>query len=165
MICKLEEEDIEQAVGIFAEYPKDFNPLGVKKLKEELEEYAGESLSLEVKGFFAEKELSQVIGLIGYVMRPSNEYEITWLAVRPDWQRRGIGKKLVEYVEQTLKSFRSEWLKLEVPNDPATMNFYSAMGFSESPELSGKNKIIYRKKLLAFKSTFKSGIGRDGLWR
>ncbi|MBU2461561.1 GNAT family N-acetyltransferase [bacterium] len=167
MICKLSQEDIEQVVGIFAQHPKDFNPLGIKKLKEELEEYAEESQSLEIKGFFVEKELSQVIGLIGYVMRPSNEYEITWLAVRKDWQRRGIGRKLLEYVEQSLKSFRSEWLWLEVPNDPATMNFYSAMGFSEETplELSGRNKVIYRKKILAFKPTFKAGISRDGLWR
>ncbi|MEK9150092.1 MAG: GNAT family N-acetyltransferase [Candidatus Desantisbacteria bacterium] len=166
MICKLSEEDIEQAVGIFAQYPKDFNSLGIKKLKEELEEYAGESVSLETKGFFVEKEASQVIGLIGYVMRPSNEYEITWLAVRPDWQRRGIGKGLLEYVEQALKNFRSEWLKLEVPNDPATMNFYSAMGFSEElSEFSERNKVIYKKKLLAFKPTFKAGISGDGLWR
>ncbi len=165
MIQRFSEEDIEQVRSIFAAYPKDFNPIGIKKLKEELEEYAEESLSLETKGFFVEKEGSQVVGLIGYVMRPNNEYEITWLAIRKDWQRRGIGKKLLEYVEHQLKSFRSEWLKLEVPNDPATMNFYSAMGFSESPELSGKNKIIYRKKLLAFKPTFKAGISGDGLWR
>lgn len=166
MICKLSQEDIEQAVGIFAQYPKDFNPLGIKKLREELEEYVEESLSLETKGFFVEKEGTQVIGLIGYVMRPSSEYEITWLAVRPDWQRRGIGKGLLEYVEHQLKNFRSEWLMLEVPNDPATMNFYSAMGFSEEPsEFSSKNKVIYKKKLLAFKPTFKAGIREDGLWR
>lgn len=163
MICELSPEDIEQAVGIFAQYPKDFNSLGIKKLREELEEYVEEPKSLEVKGFFVEKEGPQVIGLIGYVMRPSNEYEITWLAVRKDWQRRGIGRKLVKYVEEKLKNFRSEWLKVEVPNDPAAMNFYSAMGFSEEVgELSGRNRVIYRKKLLAFKPTFKA---RDGLWR
>jgi ribosomal protein S18 acetylase RimI-like enzyme len=165
MITGIREEEIEQVVGIFAQYPHHFNSMGLTELRRELEEFVAEPQSAEKKGFFVEREGPQVIGMVGYRMKPPMEYEITWLAVRKDWQRRGVGRRLLEYLERHLKNFRCEWMVVEVPNDPDSMNFYSAMGFSESDELSSDGKLIYKKSLLSLKPTFKAGVLGDGLWR
>lgn len=81
-----------------------------------------------------------VVGFLTYVPRFDEAAEITWMAVRSDRRRQGIGHALVErLVRELLASGRRLLLVLTVsPSDPgpepddgygATRSFYRSVGF------------------------------------
>lgn len=85
--------------------------------------------------------------------------ELTWIGVRSDFHRKGVGRSLVEAVEQEIsgKGFKA----LEVSTVAATVNyepydltrkFYHAIGFADvtvEPKgfPSGDDKLLLRKRL------------------
>ena len=81
--------------------------------------------------------------LVGYVGSQSSidESDIMNIAVHPDWRRRGIAEKLIDYLVQELKKRGSHALMLEVrvSNDPA-IALYEKLGFQQV----GRRKNYYR---------------------
>jgi ribosomal protein S18 acetylase RimI-like enzyme len=74
--------------------------------------------------------------------RDGDEAEITWMAVRNDRRRRGLGRALVETLMDALradgvKELRVKTLSSRAEDEPyaETRGFYSAMGFTEAREL------------------------------
>ncbi|HAW49805.1 TPA: hypothetical protein DCX16_02495 [bacterium] len=155
MIAELEKEDIDQVKAIFTSFPHHFNKLGLIQLDEDLVNYI-ELNNYSKICFFVEKETNQVLGVIGYKRRINPyEFEITWLAVRRDVQKKGIGKKLFLHLEERVKSIGCETLIVNVPDDIASISFYEKMGFIESGELSSDNKLVYKKITKTWRPTFK----------
>jgi len=88
-----------------------------------------------------------VVGFIS--LKPHNEFavEIYVMAVRPEWHRRGIGRKLVQAVdhhakERGVKFITVKTLSSKVGYEPyeKTRQFYSSVGFvpiEEFPNLWG----------------------------
>lgn len=58
-------------------------------------------------------------------------FEIKNLAVRPDSQRRGYGRRMVDHVVQSCRS-RGSRLLVGTGDSPMTLPFYRACGFRES---------------------------------
>ncbi len=146
MITELIEDDIEQTKAIFYSYPHNFNKLGLIKLEDDMIEHI-DNPDFSKRCFFVEKERHQVLGAIGYERSLKNpyEFEVTWLAVRMDFKRKGIGEKLMKHLEEKVKGLSGETLIVDVPDDMDSISFYEKMGFIESGELSSDNKIGYKK--------------------
>jgi [ribosomal protein S18]-alanine N-acetyltransferase len=69
---------------------------------------------------------------IGFVLAQlaADEAEILSIGVLPDWQRQGIGRRLVDGVARAVQRAEAKSLYLEVAADnDAAMNLYSRAGF------------------------------------
>jgi GNAT superfamily N-acetyltransferase len=85
--------------------------------------------------------------------------ELTWIGGRPDFQRKGIGRRLVEAIEQELsrrgvKTLEVSTVASTVHYEPyaLTRRFYHAIGFSDvrvEPKgfPSGDDKLPLRKQI------------------
>lgn len=79
---------------------------------------------------------NEILGFISYYSQDGIA-RISWMGVRPDKHRLGIGRKLVETIEKELKGIGVNALTVEtvVMQDPPdssydlTMKFYRALGF------------------------------------
>ena len=91
----------------------------------------------------------EVLGFLTYVFRFDEAAEITWMAVRADKRRRGIGHALIDrLVEELRAEGRRVLLVLTVsPSDPgpepddgygATRAFYRSAGFVLGRDLRGE---------------------------
>jgi GNAT superfamily N-acetyltransferase len=93
-------------------------------------------------------EAAQVVGFLTYVHRFDEAAEITWMAVRADRRRRGIGHGSIEKLAEQLapKGDASCWCSRS-PNDQgpepddgyqSTRAFYRATGFALGRDLRGE---------------------------
>jgi ribosomal protein S18 acetylase RimI-like enzyme len=94
-------------------------------------------------------EDADVVGFLTYVYRFDEAAEITWMAVRADRRRRGIGHALIDRLsEQLAAEGRRVLLVLTVsPSDPgdepddgyqSTRAFYRSTGFVLARDLRGE---------------------------
>jgi ribosomal protein S18 acetylase RimI-like enzyme len=94
-------------------------------------------------------EGAEVVGFLTFVPRFDEAAEITWMAVRADRRRRGIGHALIDrLVEQLASEGRRVLLVLTVsPSDPgpepddgyqSTRAFYRSTGFVLGRDLRGE---------------------------
>lgn len=90
---------------------------------------------------------------------PEKMTEGTWnlylIAVHPDYQGKGCGKKIVRYLENLLKNKSARILLVEtssLPEFTATQQFYLKCGFEKEARVrdfyqAGEDKIVFRKAL------------------
>ncbi len=97
-----------------------FLPLSIAAEREDLFDYQ----------LYIAKEADDVLGFVAFT-----EEELAWLYVRPDVQRRGIGRELaqfaLEYMNPGEKSVEVLW-----GNEPAR-NLYRSLGFTKETILHG----------------------------
>jgi predicted N-acetyltransferase YhbS len=96
-------------------------------------------------GFVAAIEEQQVVGFLTFEDRSAESAEITWMAVRADHRRRGIGRSLIEHASATLAARGVRFVSVltlapSVPDDvpdgyEGTRRFYRAVGFTPLREL------------------------------
>ena len=87
----------------------------------------------------------RVAGFLTLVYHSPESVEITWMAVRADQRRRGIGRLLIEHVMTTLTERGARFLSVltlgpSVPEDvddgyEGTRRFYATVGFTPLREL------------------------------
>jgi ribosomal protein S18 acetylase RimI-like enzyme len=62
---------------------------------------------------------------------------INYLAVRPDLQKRGLGKKIMEHAEKTLQDAGCAKINLQIRSgNKAVIRFYESIGYGEDPVIS-----------------------------
>lgn len=73
------------------------------------------------------------VGCIGICFSDgANGCKVERLAVIPEFRHRGIGKKLMEFIENKAKLMNEETLQLEIVHENSILkNWYSANGFVE----------------------------------
>lgn len=140
--------DIPSIIEIFHSLPEDFNPLGISKLVEELENFFS-SPTKPLKNYFVYFWEGEPVGFIGYNRLCPGTVEITWLAVKKEYQRRGIGRSLVKYLEDYVKSTLKD--DMLVVNTIKAGRFYEKCGF----ESTSTDKMSYRKRLIKGKSIWR----------
>jgi predicted N-acetyltransferase YhbS len=96
------------------------------------------------EGFVAEID-EQVVGFLTFEDRSAESAEITWMAVRADHRRRGIGRSLIEHASANLAARGVRFVSVltlapSVPDDvpdgyEGTRRFYRAVGFTPLREL------------------------------
>ncbi|NEO98816.1 MAG: GNAT family N-acetyltransferase [Symploca sp. SIO2E9] len=100
-----------------------------------------------------------LVGVAYYAPEPyaNGTWNLYFIAVHPDYQGKGIGTKLLHYVEQTLTARGERLLLVEtsgLPNFEHTRAFYRKHGYDEEARIrefyrAGDDKIIFRKALTA----------------
>lgn len=93
-------------------------------------------LDIQIQKGYSAVEENKVIGFITYL----SEYgkpKIGWMGVDPEHHREGIGKTLLEKVEEDIKKMGGTEIYVETPKKEeglgtdyeSTYNFYESMGF------------------------------------
>jgi ribosomal protein S18 acetylase RimI-like enzyme len=94
-------------------------------------------------------EDAEVVGFLTYAYRFDEAAEITWMAVRADRRRRGIGRALIDRLSEQLAAERRRVLLVLTvsPSDPgeepddgyqSTRAFYRSTGFVLARDLRGE---------------------------
>jgi len=78
---------------------------------------------------FVADSTSSVIGFVHFRCRKDGVAVIYEIAVAKDWQRKGIGRKLVEAVVEHARKQGCTTLRLKCPIDLEANKFYQRMGF------------------------------------
>ena len=107
--------------------------------------------------FIIAKTKSQVLGYACYgrIMNTKDRYDLYWLAAEPKLRRQGIGRFLLDKVEELLKISQGQRLYAETSGNKLykpTRDFYTAMGYVQVAELQdyyspGDGLIIFMKEI------------------
>ena len=72
--------------------------------------------------------------LVGYavMMLGAGEAHVLNIAIGVEWQRQGLGRRLMQYLIQVAREYRAEMMFLEVrPSNLAAQRLYEDIGFNE----------------------------------
>lgn len=127
MVCEVKKiNEQEKAIFIAESLPDFFTASGVDSLRKDLKSH-------ELYGALVDNEL---IGFITLRITDVSSLEISWLAVLPDWQGKGVGTELVR---ETLnikakEGFKICYVKTLAETIPdfgyeQTRKFYKKLGF------------------------------------
>ncbi|MFX1251599.1 MAG: GNAT family N-acetyltransferase [Promethearchaeota archaeon] len=84
---------------------------------------------------------------IGFYWASSEEIIwLTSLVIAPLWQRRGIGKQIMNLIEKTLHTKNQKFIELGVQDENSAINFYKKLGFRPIERWEGRT-IIMQKQL------------------
>lgn len=78
---------------------------------------------------FAAEEEGEALGVCVVTREGTGVYEVQNIAVDPKYQRKGIGRALIEFVWERYPDLKV--LCLGTGDSPSTVGFYQAMGFQE----------------------------------
>ena len=101
---------------------------------------------------------NEIVGYVCYGKAPltNGAYDLYWIAVKPEYQRHGIGKILLNHIEEEIVKLSGRLLFAETSSRAVyekTRQFYINNSFSEEARIKdfyskGDDKIIYRKYIL-----------------
>ena len=99
----------------------------------------------------------QAIGYICYGLSPmtSGTFDLYWIAVDPDFQEKGIGSKLLSFLEEVVKAEGGRMILADtstIPQYEKTQRFYLKNGFQEVARIQdyyppGNDRITFCKKI------------------
>jgi ribosomal protein S18 acetylase RimI-like enzyme len=134
----------------------EFNPAEVVVAEEVLDDYLRDSVRSGYHVFIAETG-SSIVGYICYGPTPLTEgtWDIYWLAVAPNQQRKGIGKSLLTFAEGNIKETGGRIAIIETSSKPeyeATARFYQTLGYELACHIAdfyapNDDKLILIKRL------------------
>jgi D-alanine-D-alanine ligase len=148
-------EDVEELVALTAD-TGFFRPDEVAVAREVLEEAArrGAASGYQVR---VAHSGSRLLGYVCFGPTPLTRgtWDIYWLAVAPDWQRRGIGGRLMRRAEEEIARQGGRLIVLETSSQELyapTRQFHLALGYRELGRIpdfydAGDDKVMYGKAL------------------
>jgi ribosomal protein S18 acetylase RimI-like enzyme len=99
----------------------------------------------------------QIMGYICYGPTPMTQgtFDLYWIAVDPDFQGKGMGSKLLDFLEKMVKELKGRIILADtssVPQYEKTKSFYLKNGFQEVARVpdyyhSGNDRITFCKRL------------------
>jgi len=106
----------------------------------------------------AEDEVGRVVGYMSYGPTPLTEgaYDLYWMAVASGEQGRGFGRKLVSWLEKTVREAAGRMILIETSSQPKyekTRRFYTGLDYKEVSRIpdfyrKGDDRITYVKYLV-----------------
>ena len=101
-------------------------------------------VDIKIQKGYVSKIDDKIVGFITYFSEYSTP-KIGWMGVDPEYHRKGIGKLLLEKVEEVVIESGTDILKVETPTEEegkgtgyeATYKFYRAMGFEMDETFEG----------------------------
>jgi len=106
----------------------------------------------------AEDEAGRVVGYMSYGPTPLTEgaYDLYWMAVARGEQGRGFGRKLVSWLEKTVREAAGRMILIETSSQPKyekTRRFYTGLDYKEVSRIpdfyrKGDDRITYVKYLV-----------------
>jgi D-alanine-D-alanine ligase len=155
-IRKMEEEDVPSVLNLLDSI-NAFKRMEVAVAREVIEAYLKKPEGGDYSIYVADYLENQAAGYICLGPTPLTEgtYDIYWIAVNPRFQSQGVGKKLLRFAEQHVRSLGGRKIIIETSSKKeyeAARSLYVAHGFKEVARISsfyasGDDKIIYEKNL------------------
>jgi ribosomal protein S18 acetylase RimI-like enzyme len=143
-------EDHATIVAIAKLLPQWFTELGIEQIARDLQTQNG----------LVTLEDENIAGFVTYAITVDETVaELTWIAVHPNLHRKGIGRSLVEALEEVLVGLGVSALEVSTVADSIeyepyarTRTFYHALGFSDVRVdrgwyPSGDDRLLLRKVL------------------
>ncbi len=121
------------------------------------------TLAMDVRehiGVVAENDTGELVGFLTYRLNKPQVAELTWLGVRSDLRSRGIGSRMLDWLEKTIQQQGLEAIELStVPPDHEdmfvpTFMFYKQRGYRIMRRENhfyafGRPRVLLRKDLAA----------------
>lgn len=134
-IGSLKRQNLPEVLKLLSLYPGIFNDKILSAATEEIQR-ALHPNDTESQYFVARHKIgrNRIIGVIGYDLTEpcAKVYYLGWFAVDPEYQRRGIGRALLEKVETDLKNRGGRLFladTLDGGENSPVKRFYEACGF------------------------------------
>jgi ribosomal protein S18 acetylase RimI-like enzyme len=99
----------------------------------------------------------QPIGYICYGQAPMTcgTFDLYWIVVDPKWQNKGVGSKLLNFLEDVVKNAKGRMILVDtssIPEYEKTQRFYLRNGFTEVARVPdyyfpGNDRITFCKKI------------------
>lgn len=134
----------------------EFKPIEVEVAEEVLREYLQKPNHGGYHVFVAEAGAS-ITGYIcyGHDTMTEGTWDIYWLAVAPDKQRRGTGKALLAFAEDKIKADKGRLAIIETSSKPEyekTRQFHRSQGYELACQIAdfyapGDDKLVFQKRL------------------
>jgi len=128
----------------------------VEMAGELVETYLAQGKKSGYRFLFLEEE-DRIIGFACYgeISCTRHRYDLYWIAVDPEEQGKGLGRKILEEVESEIKGLGGQKVYIETSSRRQylpTRQFYRARGYQEEAQLRdfynwGDNKVIFSKVL------------------
>ncbi len=158
-IREMQREDRESVQKILIE-TKKFTEKEIDIAMETIDVYLNSPSQKDYFIFAAVLENNSIAGFINFgpVQITEETYDIYWVAVDPAYQGRGVGKKLVLYVEGRIKAMEGTMICIETSSTERylpTQQFYEKLGYVLESRIRdfyriGDDRMIYVKRLHTF---------------
>lgn len=104
--------------------------------------------------FLIERFSKKIVGCAGFERQNDTDgvYSLNWLAVHPDYKRKGIATGLYNFIEKQIEKLDARLIFLNAGSGEENRYFYSKMGFKKSGRIpkyysETKDLILYYKFL------------------
>ncbi len=104
--------------------------------------------------FLIERISKKIIGCAGFERQNDTNgvYSLNWLAIHPDYKRRGIATGLYNFIEKHIEKLNARLIFLNAGSGEENRYFYSKMGFKASGRIpkyynETKDLVLYYKFL------------------
>lgn len=147
--------DIANVVNI-TKATEFFNEDEILIAKELIEDAFSKGINSDYNFIFAEYENKMVgYSCFGKIPATDNRYDLYWIAVLPEFQKKNIGSLILKKTEDNIKKEKGRHIYIETSSKPEyqkTRNFYLKNQYLEAAVLkdfyrNNDSKIIYFKKL------------------
>jgi ribosomal protein S18 acetylase RimI-like enzyme len=133
-----------------------FKPIEIEALQEVLDDYHDEMHKHGHRAITFEQN-SEIIGFAYYAPTAMTDrgWHLYWIAVSKQTQARGVGSKLLRYVEEGIRREHGRQLLIEtssLPHYELTRRFYLKHGYEQVCALpdyyaDGDDMVVFRKRL------------------
>ena len=124
-VRRMEPADVEAVVAVARSLPQWFTESGVANMTVDLANNLG---------FVAEVE-GRIVGFVSWFSY-EGVAQISWMGLRPDYHRQGLGRRLLEELERWLRASGARVLRVQTLGDSVdyepyerTRAFYRRLGF------------------------------------
>ena len=155
MIRKLLNTDRNKIENILVD-TNNFNSEEIKIAMELIDVYINDSNQKDYE-IFVDEDGNDINGYVCVGPRPltAGTYDLYWIAVNPNVQSKGIGSKLIDYIEKYLKAKSVRLILIETSGKPSyekERKFYLKNLYKELVEIKdfynvGDSLVIYGKYL------------------
>lgn len=126
-IRKAKKNDFESSLQIAKSLPKWFTPDAIKNMEKDFVKH----------NLLVALEKEKVIGFLGFSIK-KNYSQLIWLAIKKEYQKRGIGSKLLKKLIDITKKHKKQKIRVETLSDlekykpyDLTRAFYYKNGFKK----------------------------------
>ncbi|MBP3951860.1 GNAT family N-acetyltransferase [Bacillus suaedae] len=138
-IRPLENKDLNAVKEMMEEHPLQFPRFIIDKYPPRWRNILHSKVDSEINGYYvACTETDGIIGHAGYIFdNVTGLFEIVGVVVKMDFQRKGIGKALIDSICMRVKGFGGKKVILYTlghPGNESTISFYQNIGFVDSQQ-------------------------------
>lgn len=135
MVRPMKPDDRESVLDIIRA-TKMFTPAEISVARELVDIYLGQPDQRDYYLAVVENASGAVAGYMAYGPTPLTEgtYDLYWMAVAPEQQGLGLGKKLVNWLEKRVGEEGGRMVLIETSSQPKyqpTRRFYAGLGYEE----------------------------------